>query len=198
MENFYQYETKAWSENIIIAGADEAGRGPLAGPVVAGAVIIPNNLFIDGINDSKKLTAKKRELLYTQITELCTWSVGIVDVDDIESMNILNASRLAFKKAIEGLNITPNFVYADYITGLDLSIPYTGIVKGDATVYSIAAASIIAKVTRDKIMEDYSVKYPEYGFDKHKGYGTKFHSEAIKKFGPSPIHRMSFLKNILK
>lgn len=197
MDNFYVYENEAWLNGTIIAGADEAGRGPLAGPVVAAAVIIPQGLIIQGINDSKKLSAKKRELLYEQIISTCEYSIGIVDVDIIENINILNASRLAFKNAIEGLDTIPNMIYADYITNLDIEIPYSAIVKGDAKVYSIAAASIIAKVTRDRLMDEYAVKYPMYGFEKHKGYGTKLHSEAIKKYGPCPIHRESFLKKIL-
>ena len=197
MDNFYEYENEAWLNGTIIAGADEAGRGPLAGPVVAAAVIIPQGLIIQGINDSKKLSAKKREILYEQIISTCEYSIGIVDVDIIENINILNASRLAFKNAIEGLDTIPNMIYADYITNLDIEIPYSAIVKGDAKVYSIAAASIIAKVTRDRLMDEYAVKYPMYGFEKHKGYGTKLHSEAIKKYGPCPIHRESFLKKIL-
>ena len=197
MDNFYVYENEAWLNGTIIAGADEAGRGPLAGPVVAAAVIIPQGLIIQGINDSKKLSAKKREILYEQIISTCEYSIGIVDVDIIENINILNASRLAFKNAIEGLDTIPNMIYADYITNLDIEIPYSAIVKGDAKVYSIAAASIIAKVTRDRLMDEYAVKYPMYGFEKHKGYGTKLHSEAIKKYGPCPIHRESFLKKIL-
>lgn len=196
-EDFYAHEREYWAQHLHIAGADEAGRGPLAGPVVAAAVIFPENCIIEGINDSKKLSEKKREKLYEEITEKSIWSVGIVDVDVIERINILNAARLAFKQAVEGLPEKPAFLFADYITGLDLSVPHTAIVKGDAKVYSIAAASIVAKVTRDRIICDYDAQYPEYGFAKHKGYGTKAHREAILKYGPCPIHRMSFLGKIL-
>lgn len=198
MTNFYENEFKFWSENICVAGADEAGRGPLAGPVVAAAVIFTPGCIIDGVGDSKKLTPKKRDFLYEEITSLSDWAVGIVDVDIIESINILNASRLAFARAVKGLSKKPDMLLADYITGLDIDVPYKAIVKGDAAVYSIAAASIIAKVTRDRIMEEYDAVYPEYGFKQHKGYGTKAHGLAIKQYGPCPIHRRTFLKNLLK
>lgn len=197
-DTFYAYEREYWKNGKLLAGADEAGRGPLAGPVVAAAVILPKDLIIEGINDSKKLSAKKRELLYDAITAQAMWSVGIVDVDVIERINILNAARLAFRKAVEGLPQQPDFLCADYITGLDLSVPYTAIVKGDASVYSIAAASIVAKVTRDRIIDEYDAIYPQYGFKKHKGYGTKQHREALLTYGPCPIHRPSFLTKILK
>ncbi len=197
MDDFYKLEFENWKIGRIVAGADEAGRGPLAGPVVAASVIIPENLIIEGINDSKKLSAKKRERLFDVLKDQVDWSIGIVDVDIIEELNILNAARLAFKKAVSGLKKEPDMLFADYITELDLSIPYIPIVKGDATVYSIAAASIMAKVTRDRIMQEYDAVYPEYGFAKHKGYGTKQHIDAIKKYGPCPIHRPAFLKNIL-
>ena len=195
--DFYANEREYWQKGLLVAGADEAGRGPLAGPVVAAAVVFPEGCIIEGINDSKKLSEKKREKLYTEITEKAYWSVGIVDVDVIEEINILNAARLAFKKAVEGLPVVPTHLFADYITGLDLSVPHTAIVKGDAQVYSIAAASIVAKVTRDHIIEEYDSVYPEYGFAKHKGYGTKVHREALLQYGPSPIHRLSFLTKIL-
>lgn len=180
-----------------IAGADEAGRGPLAGPVVAAACILPANNFIEGINDSKKLTAKKRDALYEQIMDKAiSYGVGIVGVEEIERVNILNAARRAFELAIGELT-EPFVLYTDYITGLSLPCPYTPIKKGDAKVYSIAAASIIAKVTRDRMMEEYDKEYPEYGFASHKGYGTKAHMEAIRQYGPCPIHRLSFLGGIL-
>lgn len=196
-EEFYRNEREYWKNHLLVAGADEAGRGPLAGPVVAAAVVFPEDCIIEGINDSKKLSEKKREQLYEEITEKAAYSVGIVDVDVIEKINILNAARLAFQKAVAGLPEPPAYLFADYITGLDLSVPHTAIVKGDAKVYSIAAASIVAKVTRDRIIREYDAIYPEYGFAKHKGYGTKAHREAILQYGPSPIHRMSFLKKIL-
>ena len=199
MSDFYEYERKFAEMGILMAGADEAGRGPLAGPVVAAAVIMPEGSRIEGVADSKKLTEKKRELLYEQITKSAvSWAVGIVDVDVIEEINILNAARLAFKKAVEALLPKPDRLLADYITGLDIDVPYTAIVKGDATVYSIAAASIIAKVTRDRIMRKLDEEYPVYGFKKHKGYGTKQHICAIIENGPSKVHRMSFLKKILE
>ncbi len=195
--DFYAYEEKHWHTHELIAGADEAGRGPLAGPVCAAAVILPEGCVIEGINDSKKLTPRKRDALYEQITGVAQYKAVLMDTDVIERENILGATRLAFKEAIEALAPAPAFVYTDYITGLDISLPYLSIVKGDAKVYSIAAASIIAKVTRDRLMDEYDAMYPEYGFARHKGYGTKEHTDAIRKYGPCPIHRMSFLKNIL-
>lgn len=198
MTEFYQYEKDYFEKGKLMAGADEAGRGPLAGPVVAAAVIMPYEHVIEGINDSKKLSEKKREALYEQITEKATaWAVGIVEQDVIDEINILNAARLAFLKAVKGLERKPDFVFCDYITGLELDIPHMPIVKGDAKVYSIAAASIVAKVTRDRIMREMAEKYPEYGFEKHKGYGTRAHTEAIRTYGPCPIHRRSFLRKIL-
>ena len=181
----------------MVAGADEAGRGPLAGPVVAAAVIMPNDHFIEGIDDSKKLTEKKREKLFDLITsEAISYGVGIVSNEEIDATNILIATRKAFAIAIGQLK-KPYVLYTDYITGLDPSISYTAFVKGDASVYSIAASSIIAKVTRDRILTEYSEMYPEYGFEKHKGYGTKLHYEAIQKYGLLPVHRKSFLKKYL-
>lgn len=197
-ETFYAFERKYWEKGLFLAGADEAGRGPLAGPVVAAAVILPKDCIIEGINDSKKLSAKKRDQLYDAITSQAMWAVGIVDVDVIEEINILNAARLAFKKAVSSLPVKPDYLCADYITGLDLDIPHEAIIKGDAKVYSIAAASIVAKVTRDRIIDEYDSVYPEYGFAKHKGYGTKQHRDALLEHGPCPIHRLSFLTKILK
>lgn len=196
--SFYEHEEAFWGSGKLLAGADEAGRGPLAGPVVAAAVILPPGRIIEGVRDSKKLSPKKRDMLYEEITADSVWSVGMVDVDIIEDINILNAARLAFARAVGGLSQKPDMLLADYITNLNIDIPYKAIVKGDDAVYSIAAASIIAKVTRDRIMEEYDAAYPEYGFAKHKGYGTKAHREALLKYGPCPIHRASFLKKILK
>ena len=195
---FYAYEREYWDKGLYLAGADEAGRGPLAGPVVAAAVILPKDCIIEGINDSKKLSEKKRNLLYDEITKKAMWAVGIVDVDVIEEINILNAARRAFQQAVASLPVKPDFLCADYITGLQLDVPHEAIVKGDAKVYSIAAASIIAKVTRDRIIDEFDSVYPEYGFAKHKGYGTKQHREALLEYGPCPIHRLSFLTKILK
>ena len=196
-QEFYRLELEYAAKGQRIAGADEAGRGPLAGPVVAAACIMPADFFIEGINDSKKLTPKKRDALYDQIMERAVcYGVGVVDVEEIERVNILNAARHSFELAICQLE-EPFALYTDYITGLSLPYPYQAIKKGDAKVYSIAAASIIAKVTRDRMMQEYDKLYPEYGFAAHKGYGTKAHIQAIRALGPCPIHRMSFLGGIL-
>lgn len=193
-EEFIRLEEEYRAKGIYIAGADEAGRGPLCGPVVACAAVMNYN-YIEGIDDSKKLSEKKRELLYPKIIEnAVSYGIGIVDEKEIDEINILNATRKAFKLAIEQLTV-PYKLYTDYITKLDVP-EFIPIVKGDAKVYSIACASIIAKVTRDHMLIEYAKQYPEYGFDKHKGYGTKAHYEAIKKYGILPIHRRSFLKNL--
>lgn len=183
-----------------IAGIDEAGRGPLAGPVVAAAVILPKGALIEGVNDSKKISEKKREKLYDDIIEnAIAWGVGIVDQTVIDEINILNATRKAMKLAIEKLNVKPDFILIDAEKKVDTNgIPYMPIIKGDALSISIGAASIIAKVTRDRIMREYDKIFPMYGFEKHKGYGTKAHVEALKEFGPCMIHRKSFLTKILK
>lgn len=183
----------------VIIGVDEAGRGPLAGPVVAAAVIINEYLEdFELINDSKKLSEKKREILFDTILENCKVGVGIATVEEIDSLNILNANFLAMRRALEDLG-EEGFVLVD---GNHLIREYQGeqefVIKGDGKSLSIAAASIIAKVTRDKIMEKVSEEYPQYEFSKHKGYGTKVHREKILEFGPSPLHRQSFLKKILK
>ncbi len=182
-----------------IAGIDEAGRGPLAGPVVAGAVILPKGALIEGVNDSKKLSEKKREKLYGDITaNAIAWAVGIVDHTVIDEINILNATRLAMKTAIENLKIKPDYILIDAEKKVDTNnIPYLPIIKGDALSISIGAASIIAKVTRDRIMREYDKIFPMYGFEKHKGYGTKAHVEALKEYGPCMIHRKSFLTKII-
>ncbi len=180
-----------------MAGADEAGRGPLAGPVVAAAVLFPKECIIEGINDSKKISEKKRDMLYEMIMEKAIVGVGIVHADEIDETNILIAARKAFRMAAESLDPAPEFFYTDYITGLELPAPHEALVKGDATVYSIAAASIVAKVTRDRMMHEYALQYPGYGFEKHKGYGTAAHYAAIKELGLCPIHRRTFLKKII-
>ncbi len=193
-------ETKLYSGNIeYICGIDEAGRGPLAGPVVVGAVIMPKDSFIEGVNDSKKVSEKKREKLYDEITEnAIAWSVGIVDQKTIDEINILNATKLALKKALEGLSQRPDIIMVDALDKMDtLGIPYISVIKGDAKIYSIAAASIVAKVTRDRIMREWDEVYPQYGFAKHKGYGTADHIKAIKENGPCMIHRESFIKNFI-
>ena len=182
-----------------IAGIDEAGRGPLAGPVVVGIAIMKPDSFIEGVNDSKKLSEKKREKLYEQITEEAVdWAVGIVDQTEIDEINILNATKKALHMAISNLKVKPDRILVDALEHIDTcGVPYTSIIKGDAKVYSISAASIIAKVTRDRMMQEYDEIYPQYGFAGHKGYGTAKHIQAIKEFGPCPIHRKSFIKNFV-
>lgn len=198
LDNLKEIEKKLYSTGLkYIAGIDEAGRGPLAGPVVVGIAIMKPDSFIEGVNDSKKISEKKRELLYEQITsEAIDWAVGIVDQREIDEINILNATKKALHMAISNLKIKPDRILVDALEHIDTyGIPYTSIIKGDALVYSISAASIIAKVTRDRIMREYDEIYPEYGFAKHKGYGTAKHIQAIKTYGPCPIHRKSFIKN---
>lgn len=182
-----------------ICGIDEAGRGPLAGPVVAGAVILPKETKILYLNDSKKLSAAKRDELYDEIKEKAVaLSVGIVSPERIDEINILQATYEAMRNAIKKLERTPDILLNDAVTIPDVSIKQVPIIKGDAKSVSIAAASIIAKVTRDRIMLDYDKVYPEYGFAGHKGYGSATHIEAIKKYGACPIHRKTFLGNFIK
>lgn len=195
-----EFERNLYSTGIKnIVGIDEAGRGPLAGPVVVGAVIMKPESFIEGVNDSKKISEKKREKLYEQITEeAIAWSVGIVDQKEIDEINILNATKKALKMAIMNLQVKPERIVVDALEHIDTcGIPYTSIIKGDAKVYSISAASIIAKVTRDRMMREYDEIYPEYGFAGHKGYGTAKHIQALKEFGPCALHRRSFIKNFI-
>ncbi len=183
----------------LICGVDEAGRGPLCGPVVAAAVILPKYECIEGVNDSKKLTEKKREKLYDLIIEKAlAYGIGISDVSVIEEVNILNATKIAMKKAIENLQIKPDYVLIDGNQMINIDIPEDTVVSGDARSESIAAASILAKVTRDEMLIKYDKEYPEYGFAKHKGYGTKAHIEAIKKYGLTPIHRPSFCSKFVR
>ena len=183
----------------LIAGIDEAGRGPLAGPVVVACVILDKNSMIEGVNDSKKISESKREKLYEIITqEAISYSVGIVYQEEIDEINILQATKKALTEAISSIKIKPNLIMVDALTGINtLKIPYKSIVKGDAKCYSIAAASIIAKVTRDRIMREWDKVYPDYGFSSNKGYGTAKHIQAIKENGLCPIHRRSFVKNII-
>lgn len=182
-----------------ICGIDEAGRGPLAGPVVVASVIMPKDSMIEGVNDSKKVSEKKREKLYEEITNTAiAWGVGIIDQREIDEINILNATKKGLTNSLKELEIKPDLILVDALTNIDtLGIPYRSIIKGDAKSYSIAAASIIAKVTRDRIMRQWDELYPEYGFEKHKGYGTKMHTDAIKEYGPCPLHRKSFIKNFI-
>jgi ribonuclease HII len=182
-----------------ICGIDEAGRGPLAGPVVVAAVIMPKDSMIEGVNDSKKVSEKKREKLYELIIkEAISYSVGIVDQNEIDRINILNATKAGLTEAVRTLKVKPELILVDALTNIDTcGVPYKSIIKGDAKSYSIAAASIIAKVTRDRIMREWDKVYPQYGFEKHKGYGTAAHISAIKENGLCPLHRLSFVKNII-
>ena len=193
------YENEARNNGYhVVCGVDEAGRGPLAGPVFAAAVILPQNLMIDGLNDSKKLSEKKREILYDKIKNLAlTYAVAFATEHEIDEINILNATFLAMKRAVAKLNLKPDIVLVDGNKSPELEISTQTIVKGDSLSASIAAASILAKVERDRLMKNLSKKYPEYNFEKHKGYGTKMHIDLIKKYGPCEIHRKSFLKKIL-
>lgn len=194
-----RFELKAFQDGYTsIAGIDEVGRGPLAGPVVAASVILPQDIFIEKLNDSKKLSLKKREAIFEIIKEKAlTYSIGIIDEKVIDEVNIINATRDAMVKAVQGLSIEPDLLLIDAERLDKLKTKQVSIIKGDSLSISIAAASIIAKVTRDRIMDDYHTKYPEYGFINHKGYGTKEHIEAIKKYGLCPIHRTSFTKNFV-
>ena len=189
------YENKY--KGKLIAGIDEAGRGPLAGPVVCACVIMPldEDKLIDGINDSKKLTEKKREELYDKIIERAI-AYSIVEVDErtIDRINILNATKHGMKRALDGLKVKPDIVLIDAVK-LDTDLPQDNIIKGDAKSYNIASASILAKVYRDRLMDELSEKYPQYNFAKHKGYGTKEHIENLKKYGKCELHRETFIKN---
>ena len=196
----YEFEKAAVNSGFsCICGVDEAGRGPLAGPVCAAAVILPEGAVIEGLDDSKKLTEKKRERLYDIIKETAVaYSVAYGTLEEIETVNILEATYLAMNRAIEGLSVKPDFALIDgNRIPRGIKIPCETIVKGDSKSMSVAAASVLAKVTRDRLMLEYDKKYPEYNFKKHKGYGTKEHTELIKQYGPCEIHRLSFLKNIL-
>ncbi len=200
LQNLKQIEEEIYNKNSnieYICGIDEAGRGPLAGPVVVASVIMPRDSMIEGVNDSKKVSEKKREEIYQKIVEeAISYGVGIIDQDKIDEINILNATKLGLTTSIKELKVKPNIILVDALKGIDtLGIPYESIIKGDAKTYSIAAASIIAKVTRDRIMRQWDEIYPMYGFEKHKGYGTAAHIQAIKEYGLCPIHRKSFTKN---
>lgn len=182
-----------------IAGVDEAGRGPLCGPVVVASVILPLDIDVEGINDSKKLSDKKRELLYDKIIEKAiSYNIQIVNIDKIEELNILGATKYGMVNSVNNLDIKPDYVLIDGNQKIDIDIPFETVVSGDAKSLSIAAASILAKVTRDRLLIKLDEKYPLYGFKKHKGYGTKMHVEAILKYGLTDIHRPSFCKKILE
>lgn len=198
LENMKIFEKK-YESYPYIAGIDEAGRGPLAGPVVAGAVILPKDCNILYLNDSKQLSAAKREALYDEIREKAVaYGVGIVSPQRIDEINILQATYEAMRDAINNLKISPELLLVDAVTIPEVSVKQVGIIKGDAKSVSIAAASILAKVTRDRIMVEYEQMYPEYGFAGHKGYGSQAHIAAIRKYGPCPIHRRTFLKNFIQ
>ncbi len=193
----WDFETPFRGKYPLLCGVDEAGRGPLCGPVVAGAVILPEGFDVTELNDSKKLSEKKREKLYETITSQCLWGVGLASPEEIDAYNILNATYLAMIRAVEALPQKPEFALIDgnrLPTGLQ--IPAEAVVKGDARCPSISAASVIAKVTRDRIMTDLAAQYPQYGLDKHKGYPTKDHYKAILQHGVAHIYRKSFLKTL--
>lgn len=194
----YELEKHGWRQGLsLICGVDEAGRGPLAGPVVAAAVILNPHNPIFGLNDSKKLTEKQREILFDEIQEKAiAWGIGQASHEEIDRVNILQATFLAMGRAVEELNVQPELVMVDGNRTPPIKGNVIAVVKGDAKSATIGAASILAKVTRDRLMVQLGEEYPEYGFAKHKGYPTKAHYEAIKEFGITPIHRMSFLKNL--
>ena len=198
MIDLWTFEKEIYDEGFeIICGVDEAGRGPLAGPVYAAAVILPKGLEIDGLNDSKKLTEKKRELLFEPICEKAlAYCVSSASVEEIETINILQATFLAMNRAIEGLKLKPELALIDGNRCTGININSRAVVKGDSKCADIAAASVLAKVSRDRYMLEMTEKYPQYQFEKHKGYGTKLHYDMIREYGPSPIHRMSFLRKM--
>lgn len=198
LENGIYAELRADPEKTpLLCGVDEAGRGPLAGPVCAAAVILPENTVIPGLNDSKKLTEKKREELYDLICAAAvTFGIAFASVEEIERLNILNATYLAMSRAIEQLEPVPGLALIDGNRSAGISFPCRCIVKGDALCADISAASILAKVTRDRFMRELAEQYPQYGFENHKGYGTAAHYAALREFGPSPVHRMSFLRKM--
>ncbi|MCI5729810.1 MAG: ribonuclease HII [Clostridia bacterium] len=199
-QEWFRYEGEAREQGYTaVCGVDEAGRGPLAGPVCAAAVILPAGLVIEGVNDSKKLSEKKREELFPVICEKAlAYGIGWADEREIDEINILQATYRAMKRAVESLPLTADYALIDGNRMPPLDIPGTTIVKGDALSMSIAAASILAKVSRDRVMVQFSREYPQYGFEQHKGYGTAAHVQALREYGPCPLHRQSFLQKILE
>jgi ribonuclease HII len=198
-EEMLAYERLAWQQGyVILAGVDEAGRGPLAGPVVAAACILDSTKPILGLNDSKKLTPSGRNRLYHQIiSRSIAWQVGFVDHETIDQINILQATCQAMRLAVSGLSQKPDLLLIDAVKLSNVEPPVWPIIRGDGLSVSIAAASILAKVTRDRLMDDYDQMYPEYGFAQHKGYGTPVHYEALAKYGPCPIHRRTFIRSVI-
>ena len=194
--DLWRYEREAFAEGFaVVCGVDEAGRGPLAGPVCAAAVILPRETVIEGLNDSKKLTDQKRRALYDVITERAVaCGIAFASEQEIDEINILQATFLAMERAMQKLTVRPQLALIDGNRAKDFGLPVRTIVHGDSLSASIAAASILAKVTRDRLMEELDGEYPQYGFAVHKGYGTKRHYEALREFGPCPIHRRTFLK----
>lgn len=194
-----EYENKYIAQNKnIIAGIDEAGRGPLAGPVVVACAVMPLDSIIEGVDDSKKLSAKKREILFDKIiNDAKEYSVSIVSEKDIDRINILNATKRGMEECVKKLHTTPDIVLVDAVNGLNIDVEYLPIIKGDSLSYSIACASIIAKVTRDRLMRELDKKFPEYDFATHKGYGTAKHIELLKKYGACEIHRKSFITHFI-
>lgn len=195
-----QIEESVYKEGFEhVCGIDEAGRGPLAGPVVVASVIMPKDSMIEGVNDSKKVSEAKREKLYDLITkEAISYGVGIISQEEIDEINILNATKKGLTKSIEELEQKPDIILVDALRDINtLGVPYRSVIKGDAKIYSIACASIIAKVTRDRIMKEWDKIYPQYGFISHKGYGTAKHIAAIKEYGLCPLHRRSFTKKFI-
>lgn len=194
--DLWRYEREAFAEGFaVVCGVDEAGRGPLAGPVCAAAVILPRETVIEGLNDSKKLTDQKRRALYDVITERAVaYGIAFASEQEIDEINILQATFLAMERAMQKLTVRPQLALIDGNRAKDFGLPVRTIVHGDSLSASIAAASILAKVTRDRLMEELDGEYPQYGFAVHKGYGTKRHYEALREFGPCPIHRRTFLK----
>lgn len=200
--DLWTYEREQWNSGLTaLCGVDEAGAGPLAGPVYAAAVILPREIDLPGLNDSKKLTAKKRDVLFDQITAAAeAYSIAFVTAEEIDGLDILNARMLAMQRAVDGLSVKPDLCLIDgnrdHGSSVSIMAPHMCLVGGDGKSASIAAASILAKVSRDHWMVKAAEEYPEYQFQKHKGYGTKLHYELLRTYGPSPIHRRSFLKNL--
>ena len=198
MTELWNIENEIYESGVTpLCGGDEAGRGPLAGPVCAAAVILPRGTVIEGLNDSKKLSEKKRELLYDEIVEKAiTYGIAFATVEEIEKKNILEATFLAMNRAIEKLSVRPALALIDGNRDKGICVPSRCVIGGDGKCADIAAASILAKVTRDRYMLEMAERYPQYGFEKHKGYGTAAHYAAIREYGPSPLHRMSFLRKM--